>query len=1015
MGNDSGPLSLSDVLAEHGDFVRALARRLVGRDEADDVAQETFVRLVEHPPGSAGNLRAWLATVTRNLVRARGQAKGRRRAREEDSARAEHLPSAAQELEQAELVKLVVTAAMELDEPYRATILSRYLRGWSAEQTARADGVPVTTVRSREQRALEQLRRKLDRHFDARQAWVGLLLATLEPATVHVPVTPPRAPVLAWSCALVFLVSAGAWFVAGGSARRSTTARVEPVAVPAQARPARAPGVTPPSEPRAALPDSPAPAPVVAELGEIRGRLRVPGGEPAVGVRVTLHGWPASRERELLYGLPEWSDLETESDAEGVFSFHFDPPGAFQFALAVEDERFAVLGWRIDGLARGARRDLEPATLEPAGTIEGTLVDTQGRPVAARGVLLTLERSDEPEFGTLSERSDELRYTSVAPDGRFRFTRVPSGEHVLILEHRSSKHRGPRVRLAPGESVRVDLPCPPLEAPRVLEVYLTWQDLPLALLEAPAADLRLFGPSGELHTADARGRFTDLGPGPYRLEFEHPWFEPVSLADLEPGRARTIHLRGKSRARLAFVVPEGSASVPERVLVRYPKSGRSPDAFVAHAGETPLADGIVGGLIPGDAELVVRLPGLGERCVALPGLTAGETRTVTLDFTRATALVGRVQHADGAPLAGLEVALLVPARKDDSPASRVVGSPPSDSSHDPWRRVQARVLTDEDGRYRFDLAAGGRFALQVEPPNGAIIASEAFELAQDTLVTRDVHVPCAVELSGRVTGALDVPLERLRLWACPADPAQAERHDPGLESAVALEPDGRFRLELAAGDWRLLIVLPAEELASSTRSAGYVGGTRELGRVTLVEGQPATLELALGAHAPVRHTFELHTNGAPAAGVRLTLRDERGFDVQGVTGGDGRAHLWLFPGDHEVWAGTREWSTRLGAHGVLPARPEQRRFELELVRARLRFLADDGTALARQAVGLLLPGPRGDDWSLFRGRTTDDEGALEFTLVPGRYGFTRDLNGPDRRVVPLDWTASGPAVPELRL
>ena len=1018
MALDSTPPALSEVLSEHGEFVRTLARRLVAGDEAEDVAQETFVRLIEHPPGHAGNLRAWLVTVTRNLVRARGQAWARRRGREEDVARPERLPSVAQELEQAELVKLVVASAMELDEPYRETILCRYLRDWSVARTAEALGVPAATVRSREQRALELLRGKLDRHFDSRHAWVGLLRATfrLAPAPVGAPVPPPRAAALAWSVGLVAVATLGTWLVTRGGAARPALALAELGSGSTQVPPSdvvHAPSV---GAQRAALPSPTASALVVAELGEIRGRLRTADGAPAAGVRVALHGWLANRERELLHGSAEWSDLASESDDQGVFSFHFDPPGAFQFAIEVEDERFAVLGWRISGLARGTRHDLGSATLEPAGTVEGRLVDAQGRPVTGRSVFLTLERQGLFGFDSMSDRSDEPLYAFVSSsDGSFRFTRVPSGDFQLRLEQGLVEHSGPRVQLAPGATERVDVPCPSLDPTHALVVHVSWQHIPLSLLGAPAADLRLFGPAGETFTPDARGRFTELGPGPYRLELAHPWFESVVLADLEPERERTIHLRGSSRARLAFLLPEGAAGVPERVLVRYPTSGRLPDSFVAHEGEAPLPDGLVGGLIPGDAELLVRLSGLGERRVALPGLAAGETRTVTLDFTRATALEGRVQHADGEPLAGIEVALLVPAPKDDSPASHVVGGPPSDSPYDPWRRVHARVLTDAEGRYRFDLVAGGRFALQVEPPAGPVIASEAFELAQDTLVTRDVLVPRTVELTGRVTGPRDLPLERLRLWACPAQLEGVRNHDPGLETAVALEPDGRFRMTRTAGEWRLLIVLPAEQLWSDARMGGQVAGARELGRVTLVEGQPAEVELSLGALAPVCHEFVLHANGEPASRVRFTLRDELGFDVQSQTGRDGRARMWLFPGDYTVTAGTSDWSVPLGSHVVVSATPGERRFDIELARARLRFLDADGTALARQQIGLFLPSSGGDGWSPFRGSEADDEGALEFTLAPGRYGFALGLQGPDRVVVPLDWTATGPLVDELRL
>src|SRR5262249_42633827 len=95
-----------------------------------------------------------------------------RAARERGAARAEALPSSGDELVRAELLREVVEAVLALDEPYRSTILARYFHDRDAARIARESGVPAATVRSREQRALEQLRARLDRTVaGGRGAW----------------------------------------------------------------------------------------------------------------------------------------------------------------------------------------------------------------------------------------------------------------------------------------------------------------------------------------------------------------------------------------------------------------------------------------------------------------------------------------------------------------------------------------------------------------------------------------------------------------------------------------------------------------------------------------------------------------------------------------------------------------------------------------------------------------------------------------------------------------------------
>src|SRR4051812_41268840 len=79
-----------EALLQQADFVRALARSLLGDEHlADDVAQETWIAAIERSPSRIENVRAWLATVARNFAARVRRGEERRVRREREVARPE--------------------------------------------------------------------------------------------------------------------------------------------------------------------------------------------------------------------------------------------------------------------------------------------------------------------------------------------------------------------------------------------------------------------------------------------------------------------------------------------------------------------------------------------------------------------------------------------------------------------------------------------------------------------------------------------------------------------------------------------------------------------------------------------------------------------------------------------------------------------------------------------------------------------------------------------------------------
>lgn len=200
-----------EELLAHGGWLRSLAAKLV-RDEAraDDLVQEAWLAVLERPGPSPRHLRRWLGGVLRNKSRLEQRGEERRRARERRAATTEvAAPSAADLVEAAERQRLLAGAVLELEEPFRSTLLQRYFGGLSSRTIARREGVPEATVRSRLKRALDRLRAELDdRHGGDRRAWCLSLLSLARTA----PTSLPAGAFVALSAASLLVATLGVWW-----------------------------------------------------------------------------------------------------------------------------------------------------------------------------------------------------------------------------------------------------------------------------------------------------------------------------------------------------------------------------------------------------------------------------------------------------------------------------------------------------------------------------------------------------------------------------------------------------------------------------------------------------------------------------------------------------------------------------------------------------------------------------------------------------------------------------------
>jgi len=154
--------SVTDPLPELYDAVLRTARSIVGEDAAQDVAQETFLRLLTSSPPRAP--RPWLSRVARNLA----IDELRKRRFRTPVASVEDRPGSAPDVDQL----LAVREAMSrLPERYKLTLWLKHVEGRTAKEIADM----LDTTPSSIELVLFRARRALREAYEDRSALVALL------------------------------------------------------------------------------------------------------------------------------------------------------------------------------------------------------------------------------------------------------------------------------------------------------------------------------------------------------------------------------------------------------------------------------------------------------------------------------------------------------------------------------------------------------------------------------------------------------------------------------------------------------------------------------------------------------------------------------------------------------------------------------------------------------------------------------------------------------------------------
>lgn len=453
------PFDTQELLA-HAGWVRALARHLVPGDAhlADDLAQEACLAALQKKPApDRGDrpLRAWLAGALHNVLRHRRRTQGRVARREELAARPEAQRSTLDHVTALAVHRELVEAVLALDEPYRETIVLRYFDEISPSQIARRQGIPVATVKSRLQRALAELRTRLDReHGGDGRAWIvallplskstgGVTASTLGVVLVSTNVKIGIGAALLVCGILLF------WRTRGEERPRSVTSP-ETVAAPASAPSPSAHGSSgvlaagdAPSSERTSLEghassaSEPKPAPSAPALEHLRGHVLDTRSRALSGVRVQFSpGQRLIAANEFDVPRPKLDERAPSATSDERGGFELDaPPIAGELALD-GDERWTTVLSCLCG--PGQRTGDHVVVAAPRLVHEGHVVDEQGQPLAGARIEILLPADLRTVFAHDMDNSSARGWVARSDErGDFTFVDAPAVERAELRVSRA--------------------------------------------------------------------------------------------------------------------------------------------------------------------------------------------------------------------------------------------------------------------------------------------------------------------------------------------------------------------------------------------------------------------------------------------------------------------------------------------------------------------------------------------------------------------------------------------------
>ena len=849
----SAPARMDDLLAQRA-WIRRVAASLVHED-AEDIAQETWVAAIESPPESSSNVAAWLGTVARNFVRKRARAETRRGRRHMDAPDHRQEPLSPESLvERAELQQLIAAAVLELSEPFRSTLLLHYFEELSPAEIAAREGIPAATVRSRLKRGLDDLRAQLDRaHGGKRRAWLAPVGALAAHRGSAIP--------LAWkglmimkaklTVAAVVAIVLAALVVGRQLQQRSSQSAASTAAPPAES-PSSDPANHRITRAMRAWTDPSAPA-----RSAIEGVVRGPDGKPLDGA--------------LVGAVPEDSDAD-ELHVHSV-----------SVTVSAGGGRFRIVGLRPGAYAAQATaRGLSPAYRSGLVVLDGETV---------KGIELRLEKGGVTVVGHLRDVGG-----GIVPGGRLHARRhgeerpevftaacdanglcpltLGKGGYTLVAE--ADGYAPAKKDIVAMLDQRVELQLAPAATLRGRVVdHTTHAPVPgasvaLALQGSFVADSQVVADEGGVF------EFRDLSPGEYQLSAAKGKLagraaRPIAISLAGYAGDVTIEV-APARSILGRVLGPSAPAGGAKVLLRPARSMGNVIARVQAAADGRYS---IDGLLPGAYQLRGESTGLAP---AVRDVVVGE------------------QDVDGADLslsAGGEVNGIVLGKGRTPVAGALVSASVEDGE---FRTSSAAARSGGDGRFHLDgLGAGLLFVSASHPDHGSTDGPPArMAIGEKKEMTLSLDASASIE--GAVTWEDGAPAVgvAVRAQSSSGDAVSTTTGDggafrlsplaAGIHFVIATREAGALVARDPSGRQSEVVTVASEEHKSGVKLMLLRGGHKISGQVLGPDGTPV-------ADAMVRADAEDEAGASTASGdprvsVQKTMTAADGaFTVEDLTAG----------------------------------------------------------------------------------------------------------------------------------
>lgn len=614
-------------------------------------------------------------------------------------------------------------------------------------------------------------------------------------------------------------------------------------------------GRAPADEPTGAA--TPKPAGGLLFVCTFAGRCVDEQGRPLAGARVRCNA-----------GFGElFSRADTDAEIDGDFALALTLPARRRGKPIELVASLAGHASRtLQPIATDGRVELGDVVLGRAGSLSGRVVDEHG--AGFSGAMVAVTGVGPRIAGLLDDGpQDTWAVTTSGDDGVFRMEDVPAGD-VRVWAGAEGRRwaTSDDLRVRPGEELRdVELrvdPVPAEEEIGLLVVDPEDRPVPHALV---GYHYRGEGQSGSGSTeADEDGRLDFVIP--VRTDYDFTASDPEGK--LRPGVARSVApgtvdrvIRlGEARAlTLEVRGPDGPvAEFSGRVRSFHEDRGLSGPSVRTEAGDVPGRAVLQLPVEP--FEVTVEAEGFARTTLGrFDPEEIGETLAVVL--VPLPGVTGRVLDERGAPMPGARVSLHAAVGANEA---LVINGFPARSQRHP----EARVTSDDEGRFRLTPQEAGSFYLRAEVDGKAPRESGPFELTPDLGASglEVVLVP-----GGAIEGRVLVP----------ANDSAAGRivgisRGDGHGVTARTDAAGRFRFEhLTPGPW---LVRERREEISPGSTTSSMGATDEPVPLpwscTVTDGATMRFDLDLTNAARAVLAGRLLFDSAPAVGWEASLRRE---------------------------------------------------------------------------------------------------------------------------------------------